>query len=130
MVKYFDDMGDPKASWRAVQIWQILVGCAANWQITTYGHLADCLGYEGSGIFKDILDRIYWYCKLEGLPSLTSIVVNKNTGIPGAGFFDNEDKVDLNAAHVNVFKHEWYKLIPPSAEEFQHAWDSRPTSNK
>lgn len=124
MVKYFNDMGDPKASWRAVQIWQILVGCAANWQIITYGKLADILGYKGAGVFGQILDRIMVYCSENDLPPLTSLIVRSDKGEPGIGLEIPPKYHTMDAARIAVFKENWNILVPPTAEEFQQVWEA------
>ena len=44
MVDRFDDGGTPPYA-RSLQVWQLLIGAAANRQTVTYGKLAELMGY-------------------------------------------------------------------------------------
>lgn len=123
MPEYFDDQTELKASWRAVQLWQILIGCAYNQQIITYGQLADILGYKGAGVFAQLLGRIMYYCEDNDLPPLTSLVVNQSEGEPGDGMEVESKYKSVDAARMKVFAEYWYGIIPPSAEEFENVWE-------
>ncbi len=59
-----------------------------------------------------------YYCDQNGLPPLTVIVVNQETGLPGVGLITAED---LNASREEVFGFDWYGLFPPTPEEFDQA---------
>jgi len=125
MLKYFD--GYPHNVDRAVQIWQILVGKAHNRQTVTYGILRDLLGYKGAGVMGKRLEPIALYCRHHGLPPLTNLVVEKDTGLPSVDLTGN----DPNEDREEVFKREWFKIYPPTAEDFAKAlkrgWDYVPT---
>ena len=113
-VRYFKDR--KSAAWRGYQVWMILVAAARLRQTLTYGDLADALGVKGpGGVFAKILGRIYNYCLQEGLPLLTVIVVNKQTGRPGweKGYAD----VDTDDERERVFRHGWIAQEPPTPEE-------------
>lgn len=88
---------------RAVQIWQILTGMAHNRQTTTYGDIADILGYDGAGVLGRQLGHIMFFCAQNNLPALTVLVVNADTGLPGEGL---ETKKDLHKERENVFNYE------------------------
>jgi len=90
MVKHFDD--DPTVETRALQIWQILIARAANRQTITYTELAKIIGYKKTGqFFAQLLDPIRVFCMNNGLPALTSLVIQKDTGRPGAGLQNVSD---------------------------------------
>lgn len=78
MIKYFSDT--PTSEARAGQIWQILTGMAFNRQTTTYGEIADILGYEGAGLLSRQLGHIMFFCAQNKIPPLTVLVVNSDTG--------------------------------------------------
>ena len=111
---YYSDIEENKAAARAQQIWNILIGCAHNQQILTYGQLADILGFKGAGVFAESLGLIMDYCDREGLPPLTSLVVRKVEGDPGSGLTTTSKYTSNDEARMKVFQFEWYKLIPPS----------------
>ncbi|MCH5146011.1 hypothetical protein [Desulfovibrio sp. UIB00] len=117
MINYFDDEDKRHWPWRAVQVWQILVSKAVNKQLMTYGELANILGFEGARVLAHPLGHIAVYCKKNGLPPLTSLVVNVG-GSPGDGFPDKEKYSPLDEARFRVFTLEWYKIVPPTAEEY------------
>lgn len=123
MPKLFEDQTDLKAAWRAIQLWQILVGCAHNQQIITYGQLAGMVGYKDARPVIPILYHIMYYCQQEGLPPLSVLVVNKGGGAPGDGLeIDGYQTPD--AARMAVFAQDWYTIIPPTAEEFHQAYEA------
>jgi len=117
--RYFDAMLEKKRPHRALQVYQILLGTAANRQIITYGMLADILGYEGAGVFAEILDHIAYWCARRGLPPLTVLVVNKDTGLPGDGI---PVQADINVERERVFSFKWYRILPPTTDELEAAF--------
>jgi alkylated DNA nucleotide flippase Atl1 len=118
MIKLFSDT--PTLEARAVQIWQILTGMAYNRQTTTYGEIADILGYEGAGVLGRQLGHIMFFCAQNKLPPLTVLVVNGDTGLPGEGL---ETKKDLHRERENVFNYDWFSIYPPIASEFAEAYE-------
>ena len=102
---------------RALQIWLILISKTSNRQTLTYGDLADILGFEGAGTLQNMLGHIMMFCINNGLPPLTVIVVNQETGLPGGGLIE----ADLNADRERVYKYKWFGMFPPSPEELQAA---------
>jgi len=102
---------------RALQVWQILIAAAHNRQILTYKILADIVGYGGAGVFGQILGHIADYCNQNGLPPLTSLVVNEKTGVPGHGIpVKNAPK-----KREEVFNYKWFRIVPPTVEQFREA---------
>lgn len=104
---------------RAQQVWQVLAGAAHNRQILTYSIVADCIGM-GAGTLAPVLGCIMRHCKSHGLPPLTVLVVNKETGLPGSGLTTLEN---LARDREAVFAREWYKMLPPSPDELEAAAD-------
>ena len=116
MPRYFSD--DPSRAERAMQVWLILVGAAHNRQTLTYGILAEILGFKGAGVLGHTLGHIMHYCREENLPALTVLVVNQETGLPGAGLTET----DLNAEREAVFDFKWYGIIPPTPADLAGAY--------
>jgi hypothetical protein len=112
---FHDDPNQPK---RALQIWQILIGKAHNRQTMTYGELSNLIGFKRSGTLGGFLAPVMFYCQDSGLPPLSCLVVNQDTGLPGEGL---TSPTDLHAEREKVFRFEWYKLVPPSIDDFKQA---------
>ena len=82
----FDQMGSAPA--RALQIYLVLIGCAANQQTILYTALAKRLGLLTPTWLPASLSYLADWCLEEGLPPLTSLAVADDTGIPGPGYLD------------------------------------------
>lgn len=95
----------------AHQAWPILTQADTKHRILTYLDLATALGYRGARVSKFPLWSIQDFCLEKNLPPLTSIVVNKRSGIPGAGFIAWEG--DIGDAHARVFAHDWSTVPIP-----------------
>ena len=119
-IRYFDD--EPYRTWphRAQQIWQILVSCAVEKKLLTYGEVADYLGFNGAGVLAHPLGYIMNYCLNHDLPPLTTLVINQETGAPGAGLTAIQEYDSLDLARIAVFDYEWYKIIPPRIEDYEN----------
>ena len=108
------------ASDRAIQAWLILVGCAMNRQTLTYDRLAKAMYRRpAAGVLNKILGHIAFYCKDEGLPLLTSIVVKKKGGAPGGGI--PIDLARIDSERERVYKTDWFNIYPPTPEELSAA---------
>lgn len=105
---------------RAQLAWQVLVAAAHNRQVLTYSILADHIGM-GPGTLAEVLGCIMHYCAQKNLPPLTVLVVNKDTGLPGAGLRTLED---LPRDRERVFAEEWFKRLPPTEPELDAAFRS------
>lgn len=103
---------------RAQQIWPILIAAAAERRILTYGMVAHLIGYKVSVALGEPLFHIKHWCEVNGLPPLTVIVVNKETGKPGSGMI----LIDSDIAREEVFNYAWYSLVPPTVEELKEAY--------
>ena len=124
MYKFFDnvvekaDIGN-KSPVRALQAWQYLIGKAANRQLVKYDELKELMGYSDNRPMGSILGCIMFYCEQNRMPPLTLIVVNKS-GNPGGGF-TAESLKNYPKRREAVFDFPWYKVIPPTIDEFQQA---------
>ena len=68
--------------------WPILVRLAVGKKTTTYGEIAEELG--GLNHYTQVpkvLDIIQRWCLSQKHPDLTSVVVSKETGVPGSGYW-------------------------------------------
>jgi putative restriction endonuclease len=106
---------------RATQIWQILVCKASNRKTLTYGQLAELIGFKGAGTLAHFLGHIMYYCLQNGLPPLTVLVVNQETGLPGEGLIE----ANLNADRERVFRFNWFGIVPPTPEELEEAYEKK-----
>lgn len=124
MISRFDELTNEreagkKSSVRALQAWQYLIGKASNRQIVKYDELRELMGYPTSNPLTSILGCIMFYCEQNNIPSLSIIVVNKQ-GIPGTGF-TAEKPEEYHQKREGVFNYNWFKIIPPTIDEFQKA---------
>jgi hypothetical protein len=106
---------------RAVQAWLILVGAAMNRQTLTYEGLS-LLMYrrKAQGVLDKVLGHVAFYCNDNGLPALTSIVVGKKRGTPGADI--PMDLARRDTERERVYAEDWYDIYPPSAEELRESF--------
>jgi hypothetical protein len=105
---------------RAVQTWQILVGKAKNRQTLTYQDLSRLMyRRDAAGVVAAILGHIAFYCVDNALPPLTSIVVGKDSGKPGAEIPINPAAIDQE--REKVYRYDWYDVYPPSKDELAAA---------
>ena len=99
---------------RAVQVWQVLIGAAHERRTLTYRLLADRIGL-GANLLAQPLGLVARYCAAKQWPPLTVLVVQSGDGRPGAGFVW---ATDPDGAREAVYEHDWFKLRPPSADDF------------
>lgn len=107
---------------RAQQIWSVLALAASNRQILTYDLLGRACGVPAAGI-GDFLRPIQQYCSERGWPPLTSLVVSKESGIPGDGFIA---EADVPRAQSRTFGHDWLAEQAPSEDELAAAYQRAP----
>ncbi|QMT33107.1 hypothetical protein LNQ82_00830 [Conchiformibius steedae DSM 2580] len=113
MVKYFEENSNRVR--RAVQAWQILVHAAMNRQTHTYKSLSILMyGHYAGGTLGSVLGYIAFYCNENNLPPLTALVVNSETGVPGALIPISSD---LNQVREQVYQTDWYAIYPPTEQE-------------
>jgi hypothetical protein len=116
MPEKFDDRST--IATRAHQAYLILIGCAANQQTIQYRQLCEKMDYGRGQILAKPLGRVMNWCAREGLPALTSIVVEKETGIPSTGLSTVQGN-DFPAEQQIVFAYNWYFIFPPTVETLE-----------
>lgn len=113
----FDQLSSPPA--RALQIYLILIGCAANHQVITYGRLADRVGLLTPNWLSAALDLLAEWCLREGLPPITSLAVAEDTGAPGPTY--RLPLQDLAGQQNRARKFNWYAIVPPTLPELERS---------
>ena len=111
-----------KSAVRALQAWQYLIGKAAARQIVRYDELRIMMEYPTNNPLTQILECIAKYCQQNELPPLTLLVVNK-FGVPGDGFL-TEDQANYHQRREDVFNFQWFRVVPPSTDDFHDARSS------
>ena len=103
---------------RALQIWQVLTGAAHNRQTLTYEILADLIGSGPITVsVSKPLDFLMKYCDQKGLPQITVLVVQKNSGKPGPGLTTVKDP---DAERERVFNYLWFREPPLTVQDLEH----------
>lgn len=115
-----------KISERASQIWAVLAWAATHRQNITYSQLAQVTGAFTGGLGA-YLEPIQSYCLLKGLPPLTILVVQQESGQPGSGF-TGASAGDLASAQAKVFAFDWLEHGNPGAESLEQAVKHRPSN--
>jgi hypothetical protein len=110
---------NPTRAGRALQIYLILTGYARRRQVLTYGELGRLIGYTHVGVIGRFLGPIMAYCEREGIPALTAIVVNEQTGKPGLGF--NTRNKETAELQNETFNFDWFAFYPPAEAELQES---------
>lgn len=65
------------------------------------------------------LAPILYFCLENGLPPLTVLVVNEESGQPGDGFGIQ----DPNLAREQVFDYPWHDYAPPTEHELKESYE-------
>ena len=113
----FDQMSSAPA--RALQIYLVLIGCAANQQTITYTKLAGRLGFLTPTWLPSPLDHLADWCLREGLPPITSLAVTDETGAPGADY--PLPLESLAAQQSRARKFDWYAIVPPTMGDLERS---------
>ena len=113
---------------RAVQTWLILVSAAMHRQTLTYEGLSLLMyGRKAQGVLDKILGHVAFYCIDNKLPPLTSIVVGKKRGTPGADI--PMDLLKRDTERERVYGTDWYDIYPPNAEELRKSYEKHTTKS-
>lgn len=99
---------------QAVQVWQVLIGAAFNRQTLTYTLLGERIGLD-AGSLGVPLGMVNRYCSMKQLPPLTVLVVRSDAGTPAT---ELSWTTDVDFAREAVYQLDWFKLKPPSANDF------------
>ena len=118
---------------QAQQIWMILVGIVIAHQVggakglpatITYGDVAELMG-KGRQAGRTLTRQLWMigeYCRDNGIPTLNSIVVNRETGLPGHDVVLSSGNTAADEIR-NVSRYEWAKVRIPSIATFRDVWD-------
>lgn len=111
---------------RASQIWAVLAWSASHRQNITYSQLGQATGAFTGGLGQ-LLEPIQSYCLVKGLPPLTILVVQQESGLPGSGF-SGATAGDLAASQARVFAFSWLEHGNPGAEQLELAVRQQPSN--
>jgi hypothetical protein len=101
---------------RAYQVYLILIGLAANNQIIDCRLLRERMRIGIGPTLSNVLGRVVNWCIREGLPALTSLVVEKESGKPLTGLATVEND-GFAAEQQRVFAFDWFSIMPPTLKE-------------
>ena len=104
-----------KQSYRAAQLWSILVLSARHQKLISYKTI-ECLTGITRACLGPFLAPIQQYCIDQDLPPLTVIVVEEATGRPAYGFTAAKK---ILSAQNRVFVFDWFSHEVPSPEDFE-----------
>jgi len=106
---------------RATQVWFALSVAATKGQPLTYKEVAMMTGASAQGMGM-LLRPIQKYCDSAGLPDLSAIVVNTNSGVPSPEH-GNADAVP--AEQRQVFDKDWLRTPVPVPEDIEPFLDRK-----
>ncbi len=111
---------------RASQIWAVLAWAAKNRQMLTYGLLSKLISVPTAGLGQ-LLEPIQSYCLLKELPSLTILVVQQDSGLPGIGF-TGVNEAEYAKAYMDVYEYDWLAHGNPQPEKLEEAVRKHPSN--
>jgi len=111
---------------RASQIWAVLAWAAKSRQSLTYGQLGKLIGVPTAGL-GPLLEPIQSYCITKGLPPLTVLVVQQESGLPGSGF-TGATASQFPRAQAEVFAKDWLEHGNPQPEKLELAVQQLPSN--
>ena len=108
------------ASNRARQMYAILIGCAHAQRTITYGDLGrlmypDAPSHVTGPALARTLGCVLHWTRLHDLPTLTALVIDKVTGLPGSGC--GIAPADVPTAWRKIFAEDWFAIEPPTEAE-------------
>jgi putative restriction endonuclease len=118
-MQYFEDEATNTS--RSLQSYLILIGAVHRRETLTYEMLSELVYNNPRSAFTlgPKLDPLMKWCKLNNLPALTAIVVDKTTGLPRSGLTAVEG--EFPAEQQRVFAHPWFSILPPTVAELREA---------
>ena len=99
---------------RLIKTYLILVCAATMRQTILYTDLASKTGVAPPGVGQLCLNPVYRFCKDNGYPDLSVLVVSRNTGEPAEGHFD---PATIYRQREEVYDFPWMDYPPPSVDE-------------
>jgi hypothetical protein len=111
------DIGGPET---ALRLYLILICCAARGETVTYEELAQRAHQQDRGLLTPPLDLVAGWCRANGLPAPTLLVVEAVTAKPAPGV-DAARKGNVAAEQDKVREYDWFAIFPPSVAELTPA---------
>jgi hypothetical protein len=111
------DIGGPAT---ALRLYLILICCAARGETVTYEELAQRAHQANKGLLTSPLDLVAAWCRANGLPALTLLVVESMTGKP-APSVDATYNGNVAPEQDKVREYDWFAIFPPSVAELTPA---------
>jgi|SRR5580658_10198583 hypothetical protein len=111
------DIGGPAT---ALRLYLILICCSARRETVTYEELAQRAHQQDKGLLTPPLDLVAGWCQANGLPALTLLVVETETGEPALGV-DAARKGNVAADQDKVREYDWFAIFPPRVAELTPA---------
>jgi putative restriction endonuclease len=103
---------------QAVLIWPVLALAAREQKILSYSDLAGFTGIAEYGL-GEALGLIHAHCERKKWPLLNSIVVLRETGVPGGGFpAKNMTPMEVSVMQSRVFLFDWSGHDKPRVHDF------------
>jgi hypothetical protein len=100
----------------ALRAYLSLIGMAARRETATYAQIDYKMKRGGAEWSAASLVHLMRWCDKNDLPALTALIVDQSTGLPAAGLAA-VDADKLPAAQQDVFRHDWFRHLPPTIEE-------------
>jgi len=95
--------------------WPILLEAIRQRRTVSYSELAGRAGapLHHRHIHRQLLVPLSARCRAAGLPDLAALVVRKDSGLPGAGWFDPRETAEPEAAWANALADCFARRWPP-----------------
>jgi hypothetical protein len=103
---------------QSVLIWPVLAFAARTQQVLSYSDVQGFTGIAAVGLHT-ALGLIHAHCRRHKLPLLNSIVVNRETGLPGEGFPEKMTPTDVLVEQTRVFVFDWAGHDKLRPQDFQ-----------
>lgn len=90
----------------------------------SYGELAKLMGRDprAGRTLNHALGIVGWYCAHNKIPTLNSIVVNQETGVPGDHVVTRKGK-SYRDEQKAVTKFDWFSIRVPTTGAFRKVWE-------
>ena len=118
---------------QAQRIWLILVAFVSgptrrrnDDKTITYGELAELMGYadrRAGHMLGRQLGIIGEFCRLNDLPALNSIVINRSTGVPGEEVLLRDGR-SVKQEQNAVMRQDWFQVGVPTTGTLRKVWES------
>ena len=106
-------------------MWQVLISRASNRQTVPYQVLTEAIGGHVPPVaVGQYLDLLLAYCREKDLPTISTIVINADTGQPSQ---KSRHIYRLYRERERVYGHNWFATMPPSLDELARLMPKRRT---